>query len=142
MQPCSQPRYGLIELEKPTSGESLCETIERARSMVTLVLSSTGSRSSGAQPSSKFSRATVSKRPGANERAPRRCVSKDFASLLIRITCPAPSYPDTVQMNSSGHDARNVGLLAACQAMLFTNNSTLIAINGLAGLSLAPHKWL
>ena len=37
---------------------------------------------------------------------------------------------------------RNVGLLAACQAMLFTNNSTLIAINGLAGLSLAPYKAL
>ncbi len=33
---------------------------------------------------------------------------------------------------------RNVALLAACQAMLFTNNSTLIAINGLAGLALAP----
>jgi MFS family permease len=31
-----------------------------------------------------------------------------------------------------------VGLLAACQAMLFSNNSTLIAINGLAGLALAP----
>ena len=37
---------------------------------------------------------------------------------------------------------RNVGLLAACQAMLFTNNSTLIAINGLAGLALAPHASL
>lgn len=33
---------------------------------------------------------------------------------------------------------RNVALLAACQAMLFTNNATLIAINGLAGLALAP----
>ena len=33
---------------------------------------------------------------------------------------------------------RNVALLAGCQAMLFTNNSTLIAINGLAGLALAP----
>src|SRR5579862_117694 len=33
---------------------------------------------------------------------------------------------------------RNVGLLAACQAMLMSNNSTLIAINGLAGLALAP----
>jgi len=32
-----------------------------------------------------------------------------------------------------------VGVLAACQALLFTNNSTLIAINGLAGLSLAPN---
>ena len=36
-------------------------------------------------------------------------------------------------MNST---RRNVALLAACQAMLFTNNSTLIAINGLAGLAL------
>lgn len=33
---------------------------------------------------------------------------------------------------------RNVGLLAVCQALLLTNNSTLIAINGLAGLALAP----
>jgi len=38
-------------------------------------------------------------------------------------------------MNSS---RRNVALLAGCQAMLFTNNSTLITINGLAGLALAP----
>ena len=37
---------------------------------------------------------------------------------------------------------RNVGLLAACQALLFTNNSTLIAINGLAGLALAPYTAL
>ena len=33
-------------------------------------------------------------------------------------------------------------MLAACQALLFTNNSTLIAINGLAGLSLAPYAGL
>ena len=46
-------------------------------------------------------------------------------------------------MNSNPADARrNVALLAACQAMLFTNNSTLIAINGLAGLSLAPYAAL
>src|SRR3982751_4058815 len=37
---------------------------------------------------------------------------------------------------------RNVALLASCQAMLFINNSTLIAINGLAGLALAPHPAL
>jgi MFS family permease len=42
-------------------------------------------------------------------------------------------------MNST---KRNVGLLAACQAMLFTNNTTLIAINGLAGLALAPYRGL
>lgn len=46
-------------------------------------------------------------------------------------------------MNSSSRDTRrNVGLLAACQAMLFTNNATLIAINGLAGLALAPYAAL
>jgi MFS family permease len=46
-------------------------------------------------------------------------------------------------MNSSLNNARrNVGLLAACQALLFTNNSTLIAINGLAGLALAPYMGL
>src|SRR5258708_28606597 len=37
---------------------------------------------------------------------------------------------------------RNVGLLAACQAMLFANNATLITINGLAGLALAPYTAL
>src|SRR5262247_4020009 len=42
-------------------------------------------------------------------------------------------------MNST---KRNVGLLAACQAMLLANNSTLIAINGLAGLALAPKAWM
>jgi MFS family permease len=42
-------------------------------------------------------------------------------------------------MNST---RKNVGLLAACQAMLFTNNTTLISINGLAGLALAPYKGL
>ncbi|HYG54733.1 MAG TPA: MFS transporter [Burkholderiales bacterium] len=42
-------------------------------------------------------------------------------------------------MNST---RRNVALLAACQAMLFSNNSTLITINGLVGLSLAPYSGL
>ncbi|HEX2567476.1 MAG TPA: MFS transporter [Burkholderiales bacterium] len=42
-------------------------------------------------------------------------------------------------MNST---KRNVGLLAGCQAMLMSNNSSLIAINGLAGLALAPLKGL
>ena len=37
---------------------------------------------------------------------------------------------------------RNVGLLSVCQALLMTNTSTLIAINGLAGLALAPVSWL
>ena len=43
---------------------------------------------------------------------------------------------------TSKRTRRNVALLAACQAMLFTNNSTLIAINGLAGLALSPYKAL
>lgn len=37
---------------------------------------------------------------------------------------------------------RNVALLSACQALLFTNSVTLIAINGLAGYALAADKGL
>jgi MFS family permease len=37
---------------------------------------------------------------------------------------------------------KNVAVLAACQALLFTNNSTAIALNGLAGYALAAHKGL
>ena len=39
-------------------------------------------------------------------------------------------------------ERRNVALLTACQALLLTNNSTLIAINGLAGLALAANRKL
>jgi MFS family permease len=35
---------------------------------------------------------------------------------------------------------RNVAVLSGCQALLFTNNSTVIAINGLAGYALATNK--
>jgi len=37
---------------------------------------------------------------------------------------------------------KNVAVLAACQALLFTNNSTVIALNGLVGYALAPDKAL
>jgi MFS family permease len=37
---------------------------------------------------------------------------------------------------------KNVAVLAALQALLFTNNSTVIALNGLAGYALAPQKAL
>jgi MFS family permease len=49
----------------------------------------------------------------------------------------------TVTSNASDKRAyRNVALLSTCQALLFTNNVTLIAINGLAGYALAPSKTL
>ena len=35
---------------------------------------------------------------------------------------------------------KNVATLSVCQALLFTNNSTAIAINGLAGYALASNK--
>lgn len=44
--------------------------------------------------------------------------------------------------NTLGDVRLNVGLLVACQAMLFTVNSTLIAINGLSGVALAPYASL
>ena len=40
------------------------------------------------------------------------------------------------------HARRNVFLLACCQALLFTNNVTLISLNGLAGFALADNKAL
>jgi MFS family permease len=37
---------------------------------------------------------------------------------------------------------KNVAILSACQALLFTNNATVIALNGLAGYALASNKAL
>ena len=37
---------------------------------------------------------------------------------------------------------KNIAVLAACQALLFTNNSTVIALNGLVGYALAADKRL
>jgi predicted MFS family arabinose efflux permease len=37
---------------------------------------------------------------------------------------------------------KNVAVLAACQALLFTNNATAIALNGLVGYALASNKAL
>ena len=37
---------------------------------------------------------------------------------------------------------RNLGLLIAAQALLFINNVTMIAVNGLAGLAFAPNAFL
>ncbi|HEY6241185.1 MAG TPA: MFS transporter [Burkholderiales bacterium] len=37
---------------------------------------------------------------------------------------------------------KNVAVLATCQALLFTNNATAIALNGLAGYALAANKAL
>jgi MFS family permease len=37
---------------------------------------------------------------------------------------------------------KNISLLAAAQALLMTNNSTVIALNGLVGYALAPNKAL
>src|SRR5947207_2703664 len=98
--------------------------------MVTSVLSSVCGGSSGFQPSSNASRAAVSKRPCRKDRAPR---------IWSRGFVESGGMADTVYPAST---KRNIGLLAACQALLFANNSTLIAINGLAGLSLAPYAGL
>ncbi len=44
--------------------------------------------------------------------------------------------------NTAARQKKNVAVLAALQALLFTNNSTLIAVNGLAGYALAADKSL
>ena len=45
-------------------------------------------------------------------------------------------------MDAARKTKTNVSLLAACQALLFTNNSTVIALNGIAGYALASKKAL
>jgi MFS family permease len=45
-------------------------------------------------------------------------------------------------MTEPRHPGRNVYLLILCQGLLFINNTTLIAINGLVGLALAPNAAL
>ena len=41
-------------------------------------------------------------------------------------------------MTEARHPGRNVYLLILCQALLFINNTTMIAVNGLVGFALAP----
>jgi MFS family permease len=48
-------------------------------------------------------------------------------------TTPQPLPPEA---------KRNLALLILCQGLLFTNNTTMIAINGLAGLAFAPNALL
>jgi MFS family permease len=50
-----------------------------------------------------------------------------------------PVIPTAITMDTA---KKNVAVLAACQALLFTNNSTAIALNGLAGYALAADKSL
>jgi len=45
-------------------------------------------------------------------------------------------------MPEAAKQKKNVAVLATLQALLFTNNSTAIALNGLAGYALAPDKHL
>src|SRR5438067_11838137 len=71
MQPCSQPRYGLIERSKPMSGESLRAMIVRVASTASVVASRAGSSSEEPQPSSNGTRFSVSKRPLSLVPAPR-----------------------------------------------------------------------
>ena len=42
----------------------------------------------------------------------------------------------------SAPETRNLMVLAACQALLLTNNATIVALNGLAGFALATDKSL
>ena len=45
-------------------------------------------------------------------------------------------------MNTAKVNKRTIAALAACQGLLMTNNSILIATNGLVGLAIAPEPWM
>lgn len=49
-----------------------------------------------------------------------------------------PSLRPTPPVTAPAESRRNVYLLIACQALLFINNTTMIAVNGLVGFALAP----
>src|SRR5579883_1699395 len=77
MQPCSHPRYGLIDWSKGTSGESFFAMMVRVLSRVTVVCTGGPERSSPsspgtcAQPSSTARRLSASNRPAGLLMAPR-----------------------------------------------------------------------
>jgi MFS family permease len=50
------------------------------------------------------------------------------------------SHDMTARSSSSTH--RTIAALAVCQGLLLTNNSILIATNGLVGLAIAPEQWM
>lgn len=56
------------------------------------------------------------------------------------MTNAAPT--DTASVPDEIHTKRNVFLLIACQALLFVNNTTMIVVHGLVGLTLAPSAAL
>src|SRR5918911_1528546 len=83
MQPCSQPRYGLIERSKPISGESLRAMIVRVVSTDRIVGNRIGSASDEPQPSSNGTRFSLSKRPLSLLPAPRPLRGRGVAGIPI-----------------------------------------------------------
>jgi MFS family permease len=65
-----------------------------------------------------------------------------MASSVRSSAIAAPSQWTTLSRWLPTGANRNTWLLAGCQAMQLSTNSTLIVINGLAGLALAPNKVL
>jgi len=53
----------------------------------------------------------------------------------------SPLFQGLVPLSTTPDQNRNISLLAAAQAMLFTNNVTLIALNGLVGYQLVADKY-
>src|ERR1700739_4373955 len=94
MQPCSQPRYGLIERAKPMSGESLRAVIVRVESTLNVVVNGAGSSSTAPQPSSNATRFSASKRPLALLAAPRplRCPWATGISMAGMMPPPREQY--------------------------------------------------
>src|SRR3972149_4208233 len=130
MQPPWQPRLRQVKPPTEKAGEPLGARIERA--------GAAAARRCGGAP-----RAAGERSPRIGLAAPRHararaaqvkrfafCVSSAQVSRYNRLAHPLTVYMDSIH--------RHVALLAGCQAMLLAVNSTLIAINGLAGLALAP----
>src|SRR5688500_10249205 len=90
MQPCSQPRYGLIDRSKPMSGDVLREMMVLGCSIVTVV------RSGGASPSMSSA---------ASSQSPSRTRSADPVRVGRRLVgAPRPEIGGRGLVDSTGAD--------------------------------------
>src|SRR5215471_9062400 len=102
MQPCSQPRYGLIERSKPISGESLRAMIVRVESTLSVVVNGAGFSSAVPQPSSNAMRFSASKRPLSLLAAPRplRCLRATGISMFRMMPLRPEQYKNKFRISA------------------------------------------
>ena len=110
-----------MDRENPTSGLVFFEMMVLALSAVSVVLSCCGSASSSVHPSSKASRAWLSKRPLALDRAPRPRTVICWVNVLTREIQAAVGATQTLMRRQGDWWVTAVGDVPAGTLKLFAN---------------------